>query len=313
MKKIGLLLFSIGLTSLLLSSCSNYNMRKDNNSSISTKTSNEEENIMYKKIQGIDDTYLIMNPDPVFGSTATIIEKNGKGLLVDTQFSKKDADKIVQLVKSNNIDIETIYISYSDPDYYFGTNQIKKSFPKANVVATASTISRIKDTYKSKLSVWADTLKENAPDKIIIPNEIKESINLEDVEFEIFGNDIKKQTLYNKNDQLLVGGILVSTGSHLFMADTKSIDSQLQWINDLSELESLSLRTVIPGHFEAGNQFMPQNIKFTKEYIEKFITAEKESKVSSEIITKMKNYYPKLPEGNLEMSAKVVTGEMDWE
>ncbi|HDV0843977.1 TPA: MBL fold hydrolase, partial [Enterococcus faecalis] len=152
-------------------------MRKDNNSSISTKTSNEEENIMYKKIQGIDATYLIMNPDPVFGSTATIIEKNGKGLLVDTQFSKKDADKIVQLVKSNNIDIETIYISYSDPDYYFGTNQIKKSFPKANVVATASTISRIKDTYKSKLSVWADTLKENAPDKIIIPNEIKESIN----------------------------------------------------------------------------------------------------------------------------------------
>ncbi|EIV0101742.1 MBL fold hydrolase, partial [Enterococcus faecalis] len=82
-------------------------MRKDNNSSISTKTSNEEENIMYKKIQGIDATYLIMNPDPVFGSTATIIEKNGKGLLVDTQFSKKDADKIVQLVKSNNIDIET--------------------------------------------------------------------------------------------------------------------------------------------------------------------------------------------------------------
>ena len=193
MKKIGLLLFSIGLTSLLLSSCSNYNMRKDNNSSISTKTSNEEENIMYKKIQGIDATYLIMNPDPVFGSTATIIEKNGKGLLVDTQFSKKDADKIVQLVKSNNIDIETIYISYSDPDYYFGTNQIKKSFPKANVVATASTISRIKDTYKSKLSVWADTLKENEPDKIIIPNEIKESINLEDVEFEIFGNDIKNK------------------------------------------------------------------------------------------------------------------------
>lgn len=39
-------------------------MRKDNNSSMSTKTSNEEENIMYKKIQGIDATYLIMNPDP---------------------------------------------------------------------------------------------------------------------------------------------------------------------------------------------------------------------------------------------------------
>ena len=76
----------------------------------------------------------------------------------------------------------------------------------------------------------------------------------------------------------MVGGILVSTGSHLFMADTKSIDSQLQWINDLSELESLSLRTVIPGHFEAGNQFMPQNIKFTKEYIEKLLQLRKRAK-----------------------------------
>ncbi|MCZ0856344.1 hypothetical protein OCL90_14365, partial [Enterococcus faecalis] len=62
-------------------------------------------------------------------STATIIENNGRGLLVDTQFSKEDADRIVQLVKSNNIDIETIYISYSDPDYYFGTDQIERSLP----------------------------------------------------------------------------------------------------------------------------------------------------------------------------------------
>lgn len=52
---------------------------------------------MYKKIQGIDATYLIMNPDPVFGSTATIIEKNGKGLLVDTQFSKRTQIKLSNL------------------------------------------------------------------------------------------------------------------------------------------------------------------------------------------------------------------------
>src|SRR5699024_2876682 len=106
---------------------------------------------------------------------------------------------------------------------YFGASQITKKFPNAKLLATASNIERIKETYKAKLSVWSDTLKENAPDEIIIPEEVKDSISLEGIEFSIFGSDRKEQTLYNKEDDLLLGGILVSTGSHLFMADTKTI------------------------------------------------------------------------------------------
>ena len=273
----------------------------------------KEGKMIYKEVKGQNVTYYIMNPDPVFGATATLVEKDGKGLLVDTQFSKTDADKIVQVAKEKKIEIEKVYISYSDPDYYFGAQQVKEAFPKAKIFATANTIERIKNTYENKQSVWADTLKNDAPDKIIIPEEISDKIQLGETTFTIFGNDLSKQTLYSKEDQLLLGGILVSTDGHLFMADTKTIESQEQWIKDLNELSDLEPKTVIPGHFGEGNDFSEKNIEFTSHYIEKFIEVEKESKNSEEIIEKMKKAYPDFPEGSLEMSAKVVTGEQPWE
>lgn len=314
MKKNGLFLLAISMGTVLLAACSSQNKEENtkNNSSNAT-TMTKEDTKMYTETKGHNITYYTMNPDEVFGATATIIEKNGKGLLVDTQFSKTDAEKILKVAKDKNIDIQTIYISYSDPDYYFGTSQITKKFPNAKLLATAPNIERIKETYKAKLSVWSDTLKENAPDEIIIPEEVKDSISLEGTEFSIFGSDRKKQTLYNKEDDLLLGGILVSTGSHLFMADTKTIETQEQWITDLDELTSLQPKVVIPGHFEQGNDFSAKNIEFTKDYIQKFIEVEKDSQASAEIIEKMKKAYPNLPDGSLEMSAKVVTGEMDWE
>ncbi|WEV60273.1 MBL fold hydrolase [Streptococcaceae bacterium ESL0729] len=268
---------------------------------------------MYKEIKGKEATYYVMNPDPVFGAAAVLVERSGKGLLVDTQFSKHDAEKIVAVARDRGIDIETIYISYSDPDYYFGTSEIKKAYPQARVLATAANIERIEDSYKNKLAVWADTLGKGAPDEIIIPSEVKDKISLEGLDFEIYGADPKKQTLYERKDKLLLGGILVAVGSHLWMADTKTIDSQKAWIKDLDGLLSLEPEIVIPGHFKSGADFTKANIKATRDYIEKFIKVEEESHTSQEIIDKMKAIYPSLPEGSLDMSAKVVTGEMKWD
>lgn len=282
--------------------------------STSTQSSTIEDKQLYdKKIDGKNVSYYVMTPDPIFNSTSVLIEKDGKGLVVDTQFSKDDADNIVQVAKDNKIEVETIYISHSDPDYYFGTAVIKAAFPNAKVLATPSTIDRIKNTYESKLETWADTLKDNAPKEIIIPDPVENELIFADETYKIVGNDPKKTTLYNADDSLLFGGILISTDSHLFLADTKTVESQEQWIASLDELEKLQAKTVIPGHFGNGNDFSPENITFTKHYIEKFIEVEKESKTSADIITKMKAAYPNLPDGSLELSAKVVTNEQPWE
>lgn len=267
----------------------------------------------FQKLNGKNVQYYVMNPDPIFGATAVLIEKNGKGLLVDTQFSQADAEKILRLAKEKKIEIQKIYVSYSDPDYYFGTSLIQKAFPKAKVFATEKTIQRIQDTYQKKLLVWSELLGENAPEEIIIPTAIAKELSFEGESFQITGKDPAKTVLFNANDQIILGGILISTDSHLFMADTKTIQKQNEWIDSLNDLQKLEATVVIPGHFSLGNHFTPENIHFTKQYIIDFIVAERASTTSAEIIQKMTEKYPDLAEGSLEMSAKVVTSEEPWD
>ena len=216
-----------------------------------------------KVIKGETFTYHVMKPDEVFGATAVLVEKNGKGLLVDTQFSKENAEDIVAYIKEKQITLDTLYISYSDPDFYFGTAVIKEAFPDAKVLATASTIKRIKETNEAKQAVWQETLQDNAPDRILLPELAPSALTLDSDTLQIVGSDEEKQTLYQPTDKILLGGILVAADSHLFMADTKTRESQEQWLKDLEELTTFGATRVIPSHFASGNDFSPENIAFT--------------------------------------------------
>ncbi|WP_063654155.1 hypothetical protein [Candidatus Arsenophonus triatominarum] len=66
--------------------------------------------------------------------------------------------------------LTTIYISHSDPDYYFALEVITNAFPNAKVLATAETVKAIKATKDGKLADWGPILKEQAPTKIIVPD-----------------------------------------------------------------------------------------------------------------------------------------------
>lgn len=281
------------------------------------KTTKTKENQVHSKIEKIikAETFTshVRKPDEVFGATAVLVEKNGKELLVDTQFSKENADDIVAYIKEKQITLDTLYISYSDPDFYFGTAVMKEVFPDVKFLATASTIKRIKETNEAKQAVWQEALQDNAPDRILLPELAPSALTLDSDTLQIVGSDEEKQTLYQPTDKILLGGILVATDSHLFMADTKTRESQEQWLKDLEELTTFGATRVIPSHFASGNDFSPENIAFTKEYLERFMLSEATYTTSEKIIQDMKAAYPDLPDDSLEMSAKIVTGETDWE
>lgn len=214
--------------------------------------------------------------------------------------------------KEKQIEIEQIYISYSDPDYYFGLNTVKESFPNAKVYATAANIARIKASYEAKLEVWGSVLGDGLPEKVIIPDEVQGEIDFAGSKFTILGSDPKKQTLYDAGGKVALGGPLVSTSGHEFMADTKSSASQKQWAADLAELQQADINVMIPSHFGENEKFENSDIQFVKDYVIAFTQVMNDSKNSQEIITKMKQRYPELPDASLELSAKVVTGEMEW-
>lgn len=273
-----------------------------------------EDHFATTDVVGKDVTYHVVNPDPIFNARPVLITKNGKGFLVDTQFSKADGDNLVALARAKGIDITTIYISFSDPDFYFGLDQVVKAFPKAKVLATPATIARIRASYPTKLEVWKDTLKENTPDSMVLPEALQgNTINFEGDVFEVVGSDTKRPTLFNAKDKVLLGGPLVNGPEHLFMADAKTLPNMQKWVDALEELKSFHPAFVLPAHSAEVKDFDPSNIQRNIDYIRAFMDVAKHAKTSEEIMKAMRAKFPNLADGSLEMSAQVVSGEMDWE
>lgn len=219
-------------------------------------------------------------------------------ILVDTQFSAADAQKLVKLVKDSGKRLVTIYISHSDPDYYFGLDVLQKAFPDAQILATPQTVARIEETYEGKLKVWAPKLGANGPKRIVIPEPVQGStLMLEDQTIKIMdldGPEPYRSYLWLPSIKTVLGGIPVHGGRHLFMADARTPEAQVNWLKTLDIIRGLGPEVVVPGHFIPGAPQDLRSVDFTSNYIRTFQAEAAKAKNSTELISVMKNKFPNL-------------------
>lgn len=110
----------------------------------------------------------------------------------------------------------------------------------------------------------------------------------------------------------MLGGIYVSTGGHLWMADTKTIKGIEQWRQALADMKALQPAQVIPSHF-AIRDFSPSNLDIIDKYLADFTSVLKNNEHADGVIEAMKSVYPTLPgESSLALGAKVFKGEAEW-
>ncbi|MBI6218189.1 MBL fold metallo-hydrolase [Proteus vulgaris] len=266
-----------------------------------------------------DLTLDIYNPGEasVFPVSSEIIYGDKDAVLIDAQFQKNDAQALVDKIKASGKNLTYIYISHSDPDFYFGLDVITNAFPNAKVIATAPTIKAINETQAGKLAYWGPVLKENAPQKIIIPEVLKgDSFSLEGETISVKGLDGQspdRTYLYVPKLNAVMGGVLVSENIHVWLADTQTVAERQHWVSALQQIKSLSPKTVIPGHYLPKAIYDLQAVDFTMNYL---IEAEKnleKTKNSDEFIAAMeKNHQNLADKSSLELSAKVLKGEMQW-
>ncbi len=64
-------------------------------------------------------------------------------MLIDAQFSRGETLKLVDKIKASGKHLTAIYLSWDDPDYYFGLDVIHAAFPDARIVALPHTIAGI--------------------------------------------------------------------------------------------------------------------------------------------------------------------------
>ncbi len=261
----------------------------------------------------------LYNPgdNSLFQVSSEILTGQREAILIDAQFERKNAEELVRRLKASGKRLTLVYISHSDPDFYFGLDVIKQAFPDVKIVATPETVQAIKATQADKLAFWGPQMKDQAPKQIVVPEPLNsDQFTLEGQPIKIMGlkgPDPKRTYLWIPSLQTVAGGVIVENGTHVFIADTPTLASRQAWIDTLGSIKTFNPRVVIPGHFVGP---MPQGlaaVNNTADYLQTFNREDAKTANAAELINAMKRAYPKLGGlETLELSAKVVKGEMEW-
>lgn len=251
----------------------------------------------------------------IFPVASTLVYGEHDAVLVDAQFQKQYAREVVDMVRNSGKNLKYVFISHSDPDYYFGLDEISKAFPQAQIISTAQTAYLISATKDSKMDVWKEKLGADAPEKLYVPNAItsgKLTIDGLDIDIRQDKNDTAHSYLWIPSLKTILGGIPVSTGEHIWMADMSTVQDIDLRISRIEDMQSLKPEIVIPGHY-IKNEWSPSSLDFVKKYLTDYKKAAIAHKDSGGIASDMEKQYPDLPgRESLEFGAKVFTSETQW-
>ncbi|MBO9685111.1 MAG: MBL fold metallo-hydrolase [Mitsuaria chitosanitabida] len=257
--------------------------------------------------------------DKGFFRAPVLLSGAKEAILVDGGFSLPDGRAVADAIKASGKTLTTIYVSQSDPDYYFSLGPIKAAFPTAKVIAAPETIAAIRANVQKKIDTWAPQLKENGPQKlddIVFPEAFDDSsLILEGNVIEI----VKAQGLENRRYlwvpslNAVFGGVLIFSGLHVWTADTPTPASRAAWIKNLEAIAARKPAVVVPGHLAASGALDVSAVNYTREYLLAFDEELAKAANGDALIAAMSKRYPNAGLAPaLQIGAKVAKGEMKW-
>jgi glyoxylase-like metal-dependent hydrolase (beta-lactamase superfamily II) len=240
-------------------------------------------------------------------------------VLIDAGFTLPDGKALVDAIKASGKKLTTIYISQSDPDYYFSLGPIKAAFPSARIIAASATVEAIKASVEKKLATWGPQLKENGPQTladVVIPEVFDgPSISLEGHAIEIINANglANRRYLWVKSLDAIFGGVLVFAGVHVWTADTATAEGRAAWVKTLDAMIARKPSVVVPGHMAVGAATDVSALRYTRDYLVAFEDELAKAADSAALIAAMTKRYPNAGMGvALQIGAKVAKGEMKW-
>lgn len=259
--------------------------------------------------------HVFVSAPVIFQVTSVVVEGESEVALIDAQFSADNAQRVVDLIKKTGKPLKTIFVSYSDPDFYFGLDLISRAFPEARILSTPQTRWIINATKDDKMAVWAPQLGANAPARIVVPESLYADHFMLDghrIEVRQARGDEQHAFLWIPSARTILGGVYVLDWQHVWVADSPTPADRTRWIAGLDSMAALKPAHVIPAHFDPPQGSDP--IAFTRRYLTDFEDALAGSKTSDGVIARMKSLYPTLSGlPSLEMSARVLKGETAWQ
>jgi len=258
----------------------------------------------------------VFNPGEaaIFPVASVLVSGAKDAVLIDAQFSRGAALKLVEQIRASGKRLTTVYVSHGDPDFYFGLDVIHAAFPQAKIVATSYTVAAIEKNKDAKVAFWGPILKDNAPHRIIVPQVLQgDRIELEGEILQVAGLQPERSYVWIPSIKTVAGGVVVFNDLHVWTADTQTAASRQQWLATLDGIAALQPATVVPGHYKVGSALTPASIGFTRDYLVKFEAETAAAANSAALIERMQQQYPQAGlKAALDTSAKVAKGEMKW-
>ena len=242
-----------------------------------------------------------------------------EAVLIDGGFTLPDGKALAEAIKASGKKLTTVYISQSDPDYYFSLSPIKAAFPEATVIAASATIAAIKGNVEKKLATWGPQLKENGPQAladIVMPEAFDgRTFTLEGHTIEIADANglANRRFVWVPSLNAIFGGVLVFSGVHVWTADTQGVEARAAWLKNLDAMAARKPAVVVPGHMAPGAATDASAIHYTRDYLVAFEEELAKAADSAALIAAMTKRYPSAGMGvALQIGAKVAKGEMKW-
>ena len=250
---------------------------------------------------------------PVLLSGAT------EAILIDGGFTLSDGKAVADAIIANGKTLKAIYVSQSDPDYYFSLGPVRAAFPQAPVLAASATLAAINASVQKKLDTWGPQLKENGPQTvadIAMPKAFDApALTVDGAAIEIVDADgmTNRRYLWVPSLEAIFGGVLVFSGVHVWTADSATPALRAAWVKNLEAMADRKPRIVVPGHATVDAPLDASAITYTRDYLLAFEEELAKAADSTTLIAAMKQRYPDAGmDVAINIGAKVALGEMKW-
>jgi glyoxylase-like metal-dependent hydrolase (beta-lactamase superfamily II) len=238
-------------------------------------------------------------------------------ILIDGSFTRGDGEAVIADIKALGRNLQAIYVTQPDPDYYFTLGLMRDAFPAARILASPATVAKIERAAAKKLEIWGPQLGPQAPAGSVMPDAFTGTrLDLDGWALEIVKGDPglpPRDYIRVPSLRAVFGGVLVFNGLHVWTADTPDAAERAAWIRSLDAMAAYRPAVVVPGHMRADAATDAGAIRWTRDYLVTFERELARARDAAALIAAMRARYPDAGLGvALEIGAKVAKGEMAW-